>query len=141
MSSWMTGQNVNVLVSSNLGSPVGLTIDYHMNNRLFWCDQRTNFIESVKFDGSDRVKIEHVGLANPFKIDIFENHIYWLSREHGLVDKIDKFGRGGLIKLVDGLDLTNDLKVFHSLKVPKNGNLIFEFKSVDFFFIKSFQKL
>ena len=71
MSSWMTGQNVNVLVSSNLGSPVGLTIDYHMNNRLFWCDQRTNFIESVKFDGSDRVKIVHVGLDNPFKIDIF----------------------------------------------------------------------
>lgn len=122
MSAWMNGQNIQVLVNTNLGSPAGLAIDYYMNNRIFWCDQRTNHIETVKFDGSDRAKIEHAGLVSPFKIDVFENHVYWLSREYGLVNKVDKFGRGGLIKLVDGLDLTSDLKVFHSLKAPKTNS-------------------
>ena len=122
MSSWMNGKDIKVLVHTNLGSPVGLAIDYYMNNRIFWCDERAHYIESVKFDGSDRVKIEHAGLSSPFKIDIFENHIYWLSREYGLVNKVDKFGRGGLIKLVEGLDLTSDLKVYHSLKVPKSNS-------------------
>ena len=114
----MNGENVNVLVSTSLGSPSGLAIDYFMDNRIYWCDQRYSFIESIKFDGTDRARVDHSALHNPFKMDIFENHVYWLSQEHGLVNKVDKFGRGGLIKLVEGLDIANDVKVFHSLKVP-----------------------
>ncbi len=132
MSAWMNGENIRIVVNTNLASPTGLTIDFHMNNRLFWCDQKYNFIESIKYDGTDRVRIEHAGLLNPFRIDIFENHVYWLSKEHGSVNKIDKFGRGGLIKMISGLDLTSDIKVFHSLKIQKSSKLFFNinFKTI-----------
>jgi low density lipoprotein-related protein 2 len=117
MSAWMNGENVKVLVSTSLGSPSGLAVDLFMS-RLYWCDQRYNFIESIKFDGTDRARTDHSAMLNPFKIDIFENHVYWLSKERGDVNKVDKFGRGGLIKLAEGLDVTSDLKIFHALKVP-----------------------
>jgi hypothetical protein len=119
MSASMNGENPKVLVDTQLDSPSGLTIDYYMN-RIFWCDSKTGVVESIKQDGSDRVKISHRGLRNPFKIDSFENHIYWMSKDLGSINKVDKFGRGAIIELVNGLDLIEDIKVFHSFKVPTN---------------------
>lgn len=120
----MNGENVKLLVGDSLDSPDGLAIDYFMESRLFWSDHKTSVIESVKFDGSDRVTVMHVGLDRPLRIDLFENHIYWLAKDLGSVNKVDKFGRGALHKLVDRLDLADDVKVFHSFKIPTNGELL-----------------
>jgi low density lipoprotein-related protein 2 len=122
MSAWLNGQNSKVLVDTNLDSPHGLAIDFYKNNRIYWCDEKYNFIESINVDGSDRVRIYHAGLIKPYKIDIFENYVYFLSRETGKIAKIDKFGRGALVNLVDNLDLADDFKVFHSLKATRNCN-------------------
>jgi len=120
----LNGDNVQILVSSNLNSPSGLAVDYFMSNRVFWCDHKTNVIESIKFDGSDRVRVNHVAMRNPFKIDVFENHVYWLTSELGTIKKVDKFGRGAAIELIKDLDLVEDIKVFHELKVPLDGKLL-----------------
>ena len=118
----LNGENVKLLVKDNLDSPDGLAIDFFMENRLFWTDHKMNRIESIKFDGSDRVNVMHVGLDMPYRIDIFENHVYWLSKDVGSINKVDKFGRGAFIKLSERLELADDVKVFHSYKVPNNGN-------------------
>ena len=119
MSAWLNGENQQTVISTNLGNPTGLAIDFYKDNRIYWCDSKNNFIESANFDGSDRNRIYHNALYEPYRIDIFENHIYWLSQEHGSINKIDKFGRGGLHVLVEHLDMAEDIKVFHSQKMPR----------------------
>jgi len=126
MAAWLNGQNQKVLVNTNLDHPTGLAIDFYKNGRLYWCDQKNNFIESINSDGSDRVRIYHNGLERPYRIDVFGSHIYWLSQDRGSVNRIDKFGRGGMINLVRNLDLAEDVKIFHSSKAPAiKGNFFF----------------
>ena len=91
---------------------------YFKDNRVLWCDEKLNVVESVNAAGGDRVRLSHVGMRQPFKIDVFENHVYWLTENEGRVNKVDKYGRGTKIELIQGLDLVEDLKVFHALKVP-----------------------
>lgn len=122
MSASMNGENVRILVDTGLDSPDSITIDYFMDNRVFWSDHKRNLIESVRFDGSDRTRMTHVALRNPFKIDIFENNLYWLARDLGNVNKVDKFGRGAHLQLIEGLDLTGDMKILHPFKIPSNCN-------------------
>jgi hypothetical protein len=122
-SAYANGQNAKLLISTNLDSPSGLAIDYFMENRIFWADSKTNIIESCKFDGSDRASVMHVGLVKPFRIDIFENHIYWLSEDEGSINKVDKFGRGAAFNnLVGSLEMADDIKVYHSYKIPTSTN-------------------
>lgn len=49
----MDGQNKKRLVDRNIVAPLGLAIDYP-TQRLYWADVKTNKIETVKLDGSDR---------------------------------------------------------------------------------------
>jgi low density lipoprotein-related protein 2 len=123
MSAWMNGENSKVLVDHDLDMPSGLTIDYHMNHRVFWCDERTGAIETMNFDGSDRHRIEQFHIRNPYKIDIFEGDLYWLSRRDGHVRKMDKFGRGAITTLAANLNLIEDVKVYHKFKYQSNGRL------------------
>lgn len=126
MSASMAGVDIATLVLDNLDTPDALAIDFHSNNRIYWCDHKQSLIESINHDGSDRVKLYHVGLSSPFRVDVFESHIYWVSLQSaGSLTKLDKFGRGSFIKLVAELDLVQDLKIFHPQKVPSNGKLCF----------------
>ena len=121
-SAYLNGANVKLLVGDHLDSPDGLAIDFFMDNRLYWTDHKTNIIKSIKYDGGDRATVmQHVGLDRPMRIDIFENHVYWLSKDAGSVNKVDKFGRGIKYTLVERLELADDVKVFHPLKIPANG--------------------
>ena len=58
---WMSGNNRTVLVNSRLGNPTGITIDFFMADRIYWCDSKENLIESMKPDGSDRVIVVSSG--------------------------------------------------------------------------------
>lgn len=49
----LDGKDRTVIVSTNLVSPSGLTIDF-TEDRLFWCDQRRGLVETAALDGSDR---------------------------------------------------------------------------------------
>ena len=51
----MSGQNVVVLVSSNLTHPNGLTVDYTgRQSTLYWIDTGNFHVESCKLDGTNR---------------------------------------------------------------------------------------
>ena len=54
---WMNGEQRSVLVSTKLGVPSGITIDFYMGDRVYWCDSKENIIESIKPDGTDRVVV------------------------------------------------------------------------------------
>lgn len=54
---WTTGDKRTVLVSSKLGRPTSIAIDFFMGDRVYWCDAKENVIESMKADGSDRVVV------------------------------------------------------------------------------------
>jgi hypothetical protein len=60
-SAWMDGRNRKVLINTKLGNPTGIAIDYLMAHRIYWCDDKKNTIESMKFDGTDRVTVVGVG--------------------------------------------------------------------------------
>lgn len=54
----MDGRLNRPLVVSNILAPAGLAIDYP-TRRLYWADVKTNKVETVKLDGSDRQLVKH----------------------------------------------------------------------------------
>ncbi|ESO82185.1 hypothetical protein LOTGIDRAFT_170222, partial [Lottia gigantea] len=111
--SWMNGDQRKVLVNSNLVYPTGITIDYFMNDRIYWCDYKSNVIETMKYDGTDRHIVIKKGIYKPFNIDVFESMLYWSSRDEGRIIKMNKFGKGTNSTLQTGLLLPTGVKVFH----------------------------
>ena len=55
MMSSMSGDNLRDLISNNLFKPTALTVDFNMNNRLFWANSHIGQIESCAPDGSNRL--------------------------------------------------------------------------------------
>lgn len=49
----MDGSNDKAIVIENIKWPNGLALDYS-NDRLYWVDGKSSWIESVKLDGSHR---------------------------------------------------------------------------------------
>ena len=56
--SWMNGEHRTVLISTRLWRPTALTVDNLMYDRIYWTDSKENLIESMKWDGSDRVAVK-----------------------------------------------------------------------------------
>ena len=54
---WMDGTNRTILINSKLSKPTGLAIDFLGGERIYWCDQKENLIESMNPDGTDRARV------------------------------------------------------------------------------------
>ncbi|KAF0767414.1 low-density lipoprotein receptor-related protein 2, partial [Aphis craccivora] len=112
--SWMDGSRRTPLVTTRLHYPTGLTVDTAMDHSLYWVDTKLNVIESIKYDQKNRVVVirgEH--LHHPISLDLFENQLYWLSRETGELMKQDKFGRGVPVTIAKDLVNPTGVKVYH----------------------------
>lgn len=59
---WMNGEYREELVFIRLGRFIGFVIDDYMNDRVFWCDFKENFIELMNVDGLDRVIVIGKGM-------------------------------------------------------------------------------
>ena len=119
--SWMNGENRTILVSDGLGNPTGITIDFWMNHRIFWCDSKEKKIESMNADGTDRVLVIATQTNHPFSLDVFTNSLYWVSKDTGSVLKQDKFGRGISEVLQTGLLMPHAIKVHSAYKGDLSG--------------------
>lgn len=71
----MDGSDDVNIVDTNIVWPNGLTIDYP-SERLYWVDGKISLIESVKLDGSHRIKLLE-GVGHPYSIAVFEDTLYW----------------------------------------------------------------
>ena len=72
----MDGSDHRFLVNgTNITWPNGLAIDYN-KNRIYWADAKTDVVESINLDGTDR-KIIISGTRHIFGLAIDAEHIYW----------------------------------------------------------------
>ncbi|KAL2081001.1 hypothetical protein ACEWY4_022854 [Coilia grayii] len=112
----MDGSLRRVLLDKKLRRPTALAIDY-FNQRLYWADAELATIGSVRFDGSDpqeSIGGEH-GIANPYRIDLFEDFIYGTSLKNE-VFRIHKYGKLPVELLDLGVEKATNVMVAHRYK-------------------------
>ncbi|XP_045414697.1 low-density lipoprotein receptor-related protein 2 [Lemur catta] len=118
-SAWMNGKFRRALISQDLGWPTSLTIDYLNNDRIYWSDFKEDVIETMNHDGTDR-RVVLYEAVRPYNLDIFEDQIYWISREKGEVWKQDKFGQGRKEKMVVVNPWLTQVRVFHQFRYDQS---------------------
>ncbi|XP_019409279.1 PREDICTED: low-density lipoprotein receptor-related protein 2 [Crocodylus porosus] len=109
---WMDGQQRQTLISDDLGWPTGLSVDYLNNDRIYWSDSKENIIESMRPDGTARTIVLQ-GVSSPYSLDVFEGHLYWMSKERGEVWKKDKFGSGEKVKMLTVNPWLTQVRIYH----------------------------
>lgn len=114
--SWMDGSERKTIIKDKLGFPSSITIDYPADHRIYWCDSKLNSIESANKDGSDRVVVIHGETHHPISLEVFEDQLYWNTKDTGEIFRQDKFGRGVKVRVKRSLARTTDLKIFHDKK-------------------------
>lgn len=97
----MDGSHREVIVSSGLKWPNGLTLDL-VQKRVYWVDAKMNSISSVNYDGSDRRLIlqSASALAHPFSITTFEDNLYWTDWANETIFKANKFNGKELAAII-----------------------------------------
>lgn len=106
----MDGNHREIIVSQLVFTPTSLAVDTGKNNRIFWADPKFKKIESVLPNGSKR----HVVVSSqhtPWALDVFENHVYWVSKETQTLYVQDKFGRGRSHILASALPDVHSVRV------------------------------
>ncbi|MFH4982493.1 hypothetical protein AB6A40_009202 [Gnathostoma spinigerum] len=98
----MDGNHREVIVSELIFSPLSLTVDEAKENRLYWADPKYHKIDSCLPDGSKRMTVVHNNRV-PWAVDVFENNLYWISKETLTLYVQDKFGRGRVHVLASNL--------------------------------------
>lgn len=106
----MDGTHREIVVKDLIFSPTAMAIDEGKGNKLYWADPKYRRVESIDLDGTARTVV--VQDANiPYAIDVFENHLYWLSRNTKTLYVQDKFGRGRLSILASDLEDAHVVRV------------------------------
>jgi len=125
-SSWMDGTHRKVIASERLETPTGLAIDFDGGHRLYWADSKANVIESSNHDGSGRQVVIKGDIAHPLSLDLFEDQIYWVTRDSGEIYRQDKFGRGVKVRVKRALESATDVKIYQEMKYNTSGNYQFD---------------
>ncbi|XP_016379393.1 low-density lipoprotein receptor-related protein 1B-like, partial [Sinocyclocheilus rhinocerous] len=90
MRSTLTGRNVRVIVSVDVITPNGLTID-HKAEKLYFSDGSLGHIERCDYDGSHRYVIVKSGPGTFFGLAIYRDFIFWSDWTRRAVIRSDKF--------------------------------------------------
>uniref|UniRef100_A0A8C1SIU4 Low density lipoprotein receptor-related protein 1Ba n=1 Tax=Cyprinus carpio TaxID=7962 RepID=A0A8C1SIU4_CYPCA len=90
MRSTLTGRNVRVIVSVDVITPNGLTID-HKAEKLYFSDGSLGHIERCDYDGSHRYVIVKSGPGTFFGLAIYREFIFWSDWTQRAVIRSDKF--------------------------------------------------
>lgn len=106
-----------ILVSNNINWPNGLTIDYQ-TERLWWVDAKMARIESMNFDGTDRItQINGTNgeLGHPFSLAVFGQSIFWTDWGQKLIYRTTKKDSSRRITVVKRLQNFSpmDIKIVH----------------------------
>ncbi|XP_021325253.1 low-density lipoprotein receptor-related protein 1B isoform X1 [Danio rerio] len=90
MRSTLTGRNIRIIVSTDVITPNGLTID-HKAEKLYFSDGSLGHIERCDFDGSQRYVIVKSGPGTFFGLAIYRDFIFWSDWTRRAVIRSDKF--------------------------------------------------
>ncbi|KAK7507961.1 hypothetical protein BaRGS_00000926, partial [Batillaria attramentaria] len=97
----MAGNQRQVIVSSDLGWPNGLSIDFD-EEKIYWADAQKDRIERSSLDGNYREVIVQT-TVHPFSLTVFGYHIYWTDWTLRGVYRAEKHTGGNMKMLVQGL--------------------------------------
>ena len=73
---------------------------------IYWCDAKTDRIESINVDGSNRKVIINEILPHPFGLTVLGDYIYWTDWQEHTVERANKISgeyRTVLISHLEGL--------------------------------------
>ncbi|CAB4007043.1 low-density lipo receptor-related 4 isoform X1 [Paramuricea clavata] len=122
---YMNGEHKEDIITTSLLSPTGLTIDYP-NNKLFWLDSKTHYIESSDLDGNNRRRIEVYDLRFPFDIAVFGDNIYWSDSNLKTVSSANKFTGKNKTVLINSENIASfvpkGISIHHFLSQPAPGD-------------------
>ena len=79
----MDGSSREAIVTTSLGSPSGLTMDYGTKT-LYWTDPKLHTLERCRYDGSDRMITSSI-VSSPFGITVYKNKLYWGDMEQNTI--------------------------------------------------------
>uniref|UniRef100_A0A669BG50 LDL receptor related protein 1B n=1 Tax=Oreochromis niloticus TaxID=8128 RepID=A0A669BG50_ORENI len=93
MRSTLTGKNIRIVISSDILTPNGLTID-HKAEKLYFSDGTLGKIERCDYDGSSRYVIIKSGPGNFYGLAIYADFIYWSDWARRSVLRSNKYTGG-----------------------------------------------
>ena len=97
----LDGSGVEILVSTDVMSPVGIALDL-ANGKLYFADRYANNIKRANLDGSDvEIVVTNTEYPVDLAIDLKTRSIYWTARQAGGVYRADVDGTN-----IDGTSLT-----------------------------------
>ncbi|XP_028847177.1 LOW QUALITY PROTEIN: low-density lipoprotein receptor-related protein 1B-like [Denticeps clupeoides] len=112
----MDGSDQVTLVTSGIAWPNGISIDYE-ENRLYWCDARTDKIERINLEtGESREIVLSATNADLFSVAVFGTYVYWSDRAHanGSIRRGSKSDTTDAVTLRSGLGVNlKDVKIFN----------------------------
>ena len=125
----LTGNGLYTLVESKLLWPSSLALDYP-NLRLYWTDLKLRTIDSIDLEGQNRKLIRkfHPKEGKPYKLDVFENYVYFSTYQHNKILKINKFGKGNVSEIAEEITRISDITImqvnkFQTIQEPFKSSL------------------
>ncbi|KAL5005791.1 hypothetical protein ScPMuIL_016949 [Solemya velum] len=110
----LDGSERRDLITDEIQSPTGLTIDYD-SNTLYWCDQAMDQIVKYNIKTGDRAALISHGLTDCISLTVFQDHIYWIdiSESNGSIKYANKTDGSGIQSLRSGISSNLiDIKAF-----------------------------
>ncbi|XP_051787046.1 low-density lipoprotein receptor-related protein 1B [Erpetoichthys calabaricus] len=100
MRSTLNGNSMQVIVSTGILTPNGLTID-HKAEKLYFADGSQGKIERCEYDGSQRYVIVKSGPGTFFGLAVYGDFIFWSSWARRAILRSNKY-TGGEMKVLRG---------------------------------------
>ncbi|CAG9761873.1 unnamed protein product [Ceutorhynchus assimilis] len=106
------------IVHDNLGWPNGITLDLK-NQKIYWCDAKSDKIEYANMDGTDRRALITDTLPHPFGFSLMGDYLYWTDWQRRAIDRARKEPGGNRQVIVDQMENVMGLKAIKL--VPPTG--------------------
>lgn len=116
----MDGKRRTPIVSYNLHSPTGLTVDPVLDI-IYWVDTKQQTLYSSFLNGSGIHRILDYSLVRPLSIAVFEDNIYWSNIGSDNIMKCNKFTGSARVNVHKGNVKAHALRIFHPVMQPE-GN-------------------
>lgn len=85
----LDGSLRGILVSDKLGWPNGIALDISAK-KLYWCDAKTDSIEVINYDGTDRKEVVTDNLPHVYGITLVGDYLYWTDWQRRSLDSAHK---------------------------------------------------
>lgn len=96
----LDGSERVVLVSSDIVWPNGIALDIE-EKMLYWCDAKTDKIEVIGMDGSNRRVVLSENLPHVFGLSLLDDYIYWSDWQRRSIDRAHKYKGNDRSVIVD----------------------------------------